>query len=349
MQIPAGFVVDKLPKKNFMLVITVLSVILMLVFLNSKNFYLGTISRIALGLVNAPAVALSYAVVADVVSKYRFASVIGILETISLIGLAIAVIFAEGLTGNVISLNAVKVICVGFGVILISLNLGFLKNDKVNDEHIDTKDLIRKVKKILVRKDLWFAGVYSGLLFVPISVLAPIWIIPYVKSLYVCSNIKAALASIMILVGASFGIIAICRLSDKIKERKYTMVVCSIISSILSIIFIYYPPADLTNMLLLLFVFGFSLGSYMLPFAYIKERCEDEVRGSAMGFANMLCFIAGAPVVQPLIAHVLDSQEVIAKNAFVVYKTIHYQKALTCFPIICFISIILALCLKKRY
>ena len=55
-----------------------------------------------------------------------------------------------------------------------------------------------------------------------------------------------------------------------------------------------------------MFCLGFFAAVYVVPFALIKKYTDVNYRGVAMGFANMMCIILGAPILQPLMGWIIS-------------------------------------------
>jgi hypothetical protein len=81
------------------------------------------------------------------------------------------------------------------------------------------------------------------------------------------------------------------------------------ISAILCLILMFsilYLHFSLSVMALLLTLLGVTSGAYVLAFAVVKKNTCPEISATAMGFTNMVCIILGAPLLQPLIAWLLN-------------------------------------------
>ena len=126
--------------------------------------------------------------------------------------------------------------------------------------------------------------------------------------------------------------------SNHIGQRRLPLAVCSTIGLIASVTLLYGGPLPYPEMLLLLFLFGFSASSQVITFGLVLDNNHDRIMGTAVGFNNM-AVIAGGLLLQPLVG--ICIQQTWQKHHYTYHHlpfyTLHdYRVALVSIPL-CFI------------
>ncbi len=351
LQAPSGVLVDRFGPKRVLVLSIFFSSTACLMFCFTNSFYLAICIRMLMGLGSAPAISVAFDLCARWLPPRLFALAIGMVEAVAAFGIAIV----QYLLGIIVESHfgwrgAIFVVFIS-GFILLILVLIFVKDGSKADSCQRHGTLLKTLSLVIKKPQAWFIGVYSGLMFIVIAGLASLWCIPYIQELYKVSLLDASIGSSSIFCGAAMGAPFSGWLSDIIGKRKSIMYIFSFISLLISIFIIYYPPYILFNMYLLLMALGFFCGSYMIPFALMRDITSHEVRGTAMGFTNMMCILFGAPIFQPAVSLLLSYS---ARNNALVNGQIHfssndYQLAFMLLPISFIVSILILFFVKETY
>ena len=93
-------------------------------------------------------------------------------------------------------------------------------------------------------------------------------------------------------------------ISDRMGRRKPVLIGGAMVMGLLTLSALYMQPALPVGCALAL-ALGISSGAAMIPFSMIKEANPPEVKGSAAGAMNFLCFgVTG--VLSPVVARMLE-------------------------------------------
>jgi MFS family permease len=151
---------------------------------------------------------------------------------------------------------------------------------------------------------------------------------------------QAADMSSMIYVGIAIGAPFIGWLSDRIQTYRPLMIVGTLVTLLLSIFIIYVSFVSIGWMFVLLLLLGAFSGVYVLPFAIIRTITPVHMRGTAMGYTNMMCILIGAPLLQPLIGWLLHLHARTSLHA--------YHEALLVIPVSLVIALGLAVWVREE-
>ena len=193
--------------------------------------------------------------------------------------------------------------------------------------------LLRDVKTLVKSKIAWMNGLYSGIMFSIVTVFVALWGIPYMMLAHHISLMMATFVCNLMFVGVAVGSPLIGWLDGRFDCRRRLLALCSIVSALVLILLIYLPGLSLLAVMLLMTVLGIFAGSYVVTFGIGNEMVAPHMRGTSIGFVNMLS-VGSAPVLQPLVGLIL---ECVAKHkAGVVgqYTVGDYQIALTLIPVL---------------
>jgi len=142
-------------------------------------------------------------------------------------------------------------------------------------------------KVVLTNPQSYLCGIISGLLFMPTTIGAMIWGVPFLGVEHVGAA-EAAARSSMVPLGWVIGCPLLGYIADRIGRRKPVML-GGIILMLVTLIGIIYTQGVLPRYVGGL-AFGIGSGAAMIPYTMIKEVNPDNVKGSATGAINFLVF-----------------------------------------------------------
>lgn len=307
-QIPAGMLVDRVAPRNCLAICLLMIAFLMLAFATTHTFNLLISYRVMLGFFCAPAVVATLFLCANWFPAKYFALLAGLTEMSGMLGAALGQAGLAPLI-NIHGWRQTNIYCAIFCFILAILTVLIVRNrsDEISSPFVKKSHILADLKLIVTYPQAWVNGIYSGIYFAICSSFASFWCIPYLRNIYNLSLTQAAFASSTILLGMAIGAPFLGWLSDKICLRRLPMIVCSFVVFFIMLV-ILYVALSLTTLIIALFLLGFFTSVYALPFAVMRDVVPVAVRGTAMGYTNMMCLLIGAPLLQPLIGWILHMQ-----------------------------------------
>ncbi len=340
LQLPGGVLVDRLGAKTILVAGSIICAIGTLLFAMSPNVHTAVWSRMLTGLGTAPALACGFYLIGTWFTPVYFAFVVGLSEALAML--------SGGVGSEIISTAAIHVgwrtvlVCAGiFCLVLTVLMVIFLRDRPQQSHHLKKATPHLSIKQQLVAvlrlPQVWLNGLFSGLIFPVISLLATYWCIPYLMVRYGITIQLAALGNLALFIGAGLGCPFLGHVSDFFRRRKVVMAIGALAAFVTFSMALYIPHLRFAYVIALLFLTGIFSSVYMLPFALVNEIAPEEVRGTAMGFTNMLSIIFGAPLFMPLVGFLLKSQAV--SHDATNFSISSYTMALSILPI----SLLLAL------
>lgn len=343
MQIPSGFLVDIFGPRILLTLGIFFAAAVCILFSGCKALWLAKSTRIVMGFFCAPAFVSVFYLISKWFEPKRFALLVGFTETMGFAGTGIGMV-ALSTAVNLWGWRKAILLCGLVGLVIFSLILIFVRNEPKNDEFISNrlKDFSLKIELqnllfMMSNSQVWISGFYIGLAFSTIPAFFTLWGIPFFQDKYNLSSMSASGVVAIGLVGAGIGGPFLGWLSDFIKRRKVIMVLSSFLSACIIWTILHFSP-PLYVMFMLNFLLGFCISGYVLAFAVVKEILPKRVKGKAMGLANTLCLLVGAPFLQPIIAYLMK------KNG---EGPLPFKVALTPLAIAISLSFLLALFIKE--
>jgi MFS family permease len=311
LQMPGGMLVDRLGPKRILIAGTVICAIGTLLFAMSPNVHAAVWSRMLTGLGTAPALACGFYLIGSWFTPAYFAFVVGLSEALAML--------SGGLGSEIISTAAIHVgwrtvlIFAGIVCLVLTVLMALFLHDRPKQSRHFKKTTSRlsikqQLGAVLGLPQIWLNGLFSGLIFPVISLLATYWCIPYLMARYGIKIQLAALGNLALFLGAGLGCPFLGHLSDFFRRRKSLMAIGALAAFVTFSMALYIPNLRFAYVVALFFLTGTFSSVYMLPFALVNEIAPEEVRGTAMGFTNMLSIIFGAPLFMPLVGFLLKSQ-----------------------------------------
>lgn len=313
LQMPGGMMVDRLGPKRILIAGTVICAMGTLLFAMSSNVHAAVWSRMLTGLGTAPALACGFYLIGSWFTPAYFAFVVGLSEALAMLSGGVG---SEIISTAVIHLGwRTVLICAAIFCLLLTVIMALFLHDRPKHQHHPKKTTSRLSTKqqlaaVLGLPQIWLNGLFSGLIFPVISLLATYWCIPYLMARYGVKIQVAALGNLALFLGAGLGCPFLGHLSDFFRRRKNVMAIGALAAFITFSMALYIPHLHFVHVIALFFLTGTFSSVYMLPFALVNEIAPEEARGTAMGFTNMLSIIFGAPLFMPLVSLLLRSHAV---------------------------------------
>ncbi|MCH9757416.1 MAG: MFS transporter [Gammaproteobacteria bacterium] len=222
------------------------------------------------------------------------------------------------------------------------------------------KHVLFDLKLIVSNKQIWINGAYGCLVYLPTTVFAELWGIPYLAHAYDLNLPAAEFANSILFMGCMFGAPLWGYLSDRIKQRKLPMRIGAFGACIVMTGILYLPEINLYMLYVMMFVLGFLYSAQAIVFAVGRELSPKEAGGTAIAMTNMFVML-GAIFLQPLVGRILDWRLLqhydgkVAVNLLSsdeirqLYTAADYQLAMAVIPIGILIAAILTFFLKETH
>ncbi len=218
-----------------------------------------------------------------------------------------------------------------------------------NKEHsLSFKEAFIHLKYIVKQRYIWIAGILSSLMFLPTSVFAALWGIPYLQALHHYSATQAALATSMIFIGWGIGAPIQGYISDYLRNRIKVIGVGALVSCITSLLVLYSATMSFAITCILFIIFGIFSSVQVLTFSMARDLCSPKIAGMAIAFVNTLAMLGGM-LFQRGVGQILDwSWSGLMIHGERVYRIQDYEHAVTVIPVCLAISAIIALFIRER-
>jgi MFS family permease len=195
---------------------------------------------------------------------------------------------------------------------------------------------------MLRSRQVWLAGLIGCCLFLPISIFAELWGIPYLEQGLNFPVMHAAIVNPLLFLGFSLGGILGGWISDTIQRRREPMMIGGALACITACILFYASALSVASICILLFLIGFFSGVEVIVFAVSRESVPNRFAATAIAMTNFLTMLGGM-VFQPVIGRMLDYHaQTVMHHSILALDNSDYRFALVIVPICLAISVILA-------
>ncbi|MGL5675106.1 MAG: MFS transporter [Cellulosilyticaceae bacterium] len=298
MQIPTGILADTLGARKTITVGSLVAVIGGVGFSLSQALWVAFICRFVVGIGVAVVFVCVLKLISEWFPKEKFATMSGITSFIGNMGAILAMTPLVFLNSWIGWRNALLMIA---GIHLVLAVLCFIiikeKEETKKAPPISGKAMKEGIKSILKDKGLYPIMIAYPIIFGSTMALTGTWGVSMMEDLYHISKAQAANLMSLITLGVAIGCICIGKLSDRMKSRKKPMVIFCAIHLVCWLVLVgFLPPMPI--LIPLLFVLGFTGTSFIVSWAYAKERHPKEYAATAMSVVNFAGFLGGALVPQ---------------------------------------------------
>lgn len=362
MQLPVGVLMDRFGPRRLLTAACVICVLGTFMFADTFLFGIAAMGRFLVGLGSAFAFVGVLKLATIWLPEDKLAMVAGMATALGTIGAMIG----DNLLGCMVTWmgwqQTVNFTAI-FGVGLVFVMWFGIRDQKRYQRQSGTIDSFKKNMVdlgIIVRnKQIWINGAYGCLVYLPTTVFAELWGIPYLSHAHDLTPSDANLCNSVLFLGFTIGAPLMGFISDKLKRRKLPMFLGASGATLVMVIILYMPGLTLRSLCVLMFSLGLLYSVQSIVFAVGREVSPKEAAGTAIAMTNMIVMI-GAMFLQPLVGRLLDwslasRESAMLTNAVPVdkmeqlYVASDYQFALSIIPIGILIAAILTFFLKETH
>jgi sugar phosphate permease len=363
MQLPVGILMDRFGPKRLLTLACMFCVVGSYYFAMTDSLSVSMFGRFLVGMGSAFAFVGVLKLATIWLPENKLGLVAGITSALGTIGAMLgdnmlSRLIAKSGWQETITSTAV------FGMILTFALWYGIRDHKSDSQCGGTIDNFKKnlidLLIIIREKQIWINGLYGCLVYLPTTVFAELWGIPYLSHGHGLSQYNAGFANSLLFFGFMIGAPTMGFISDKIGRRKPPMLIGACGAAIIMTMILYLPGLNELTIDVLLFLLGLMYSSQTLVFAVGRELSPKEAAGTAIAVTNMIVMLA-AMFLQPLIGNLLDISAAmhqakpllgaipVAGNLQQFYTAADYQFAMTIIPIGIIIAAILTCFIKETY
>lgn len=362
MQLPVGILMDRYGPRRLLTFACLLCVMGTFLFTDTHFSSVSAIGRLLVGMGSAFAFVGVLKLATMWLPENKLAMVAGMTSALGTIGAMVGdnlIVAWVGHTGWQPAMNGTAF----FGLLLMLLLWwGILDHPKhvfSGPESETMKKKLQDLALIFRNKQMWVNGFYGCLVYLPTTVFAELWGIPYLRHAHHLTEAQAAFANSLLFFGFMIGAPTMGAISDKIRRRKIPMMFGASGAAIMMSIILYVPNMSLHTLNICIFVLGLFYSVQTIVFAVGRELSPPQAAGTAIALTNMIVMI-GAMVLQPMVGKLLDLSMKFhhmndpvsglgAAKMHWVYTADDYRLAMSIIPLGIFIAVILTAWIKETY
>lgn len=362
MQLPVGVFLDRYGPQRLLTFACFICVLGTFVFTATSMYWVAAIGRFLMGFGSAFAFVGVLKLATIWLPENRLAMAAGMTSALGPIGAMLGDNFLEifiNQWGWIKTLNIIALFGIGLTVVLW---FGIHDKQGRHRQHGTVSNIktgLIDLGIIIRNKQIWVNGMFGCLVYLPTTVLAELWGIPYLIYAHGMSSQAAGVANSFLFLGFIVGAPVMGYISDRLARRKFPMLIGATGAAIVMMIILYYPQLNPSSIQYLMFLLGLLYSAQAIVFAVGRELSPGEAAGTAMAVTNMIVML-GAMFLQPLVGKLLDFSVsthigdaaitgTAVNNLQRLYSVDDYQFALSIIPLGILIAAILTFFLKETH
>lgn len=348
MQLPAGALMDRYGARKLLTIASFVCGLATLLFSQTHSIWIADFSRIIMGVGSAFGFIGMIYITSHWFPAKNLALLVAIGNSLGMLG-AVGGLSLLGYVVQVINWKPTLNILGIAGIILAIIIFLVVKNDpKETKEKTEKTRVPLKEKSITLLKNTqnWINSFNEIMYYAPVAAFAGFWATPFFQDAHGLTLAQGAFCASMTFIGVIIGGPIIGHFSDKVKSRKIFLLSTPPLAVILFIPLIYFPPLSFTVIASLMLLIGVSISSNLLNYSLAIELNPEKSKGLSLAFLNCMCFIGGGAT-QTIVGYLINSHGNV-QSGTTTYPIESYQLALSIFPILLIIGIILAFFLKEK-
>ncbi|WP_058503362.1 MFS transporter [Legionella nautarum] len=335
MQIPVGLAYDRFGPRKILIAASILLTLGIFSLTFSQLYWQAYVARIIMGIGSAFGFVGMLYVTASWFSSTHFALMVGISETLAMLGVAAGEI---GMAWIIIHYGwRTTMFIAGCSALLVSFIIILVVRDQspsAKTEKVEHLSLSSALKEALTNKQVWLAGYYGFAMFSIVNVVATLWGVSFCIQKYSLSLASAGAMMSMIFIGIGIGGPTNAWLIQRWQNRRAFMALFTSLTAVCFAVLLYVPKLPIWGLSFILLLLGFFSSCYIQSFAVVKDAVPTAVRATALSTANMILMFS-APLLQPLVGKLLE-------------LNFHFTQALSIILLVLVINIIVSLGLDKK-
>lgn len=331
-QIFVGVLLDKYSSRYLTSFAILIGAIGAILFASTSSLGEAQFGRILMGFASAFATVCYLKNTALWFDSRHFAFVGGLLATAAMMG----AIFGEAPLSIMVDHMGWRqsVMIIGFVGLAFALLFVLVLRDKKPDANFNLKYGVsfKDFLAVLKNRQNWLLTFYSGMTFTPLAVFGGLWGNPFLVAVHHISTTQAASIISLAFLGFGIGSPILGLISDRLGRRKPVMLWGTFLSFVTISGVIFSTNLHLSTLGILLFLFGFGIGAFMLCFAVGKDLNSFAVTATVIAMINSGDSLFGS-FTEPLIGKILDTKSGIIAGDIPVFSAHAYQLGLSLLPL----------------
>lgn len=340
LQIPVGLVMDRWGPRKILTLACLLCALGTYFFAAAKLLIIAQIGRFMVGFGSA----FAYVGVLKITNLWLprkfFAMMVGLCTALGTIVAGSGAIIMTKCMSFVGWQNTLYIFAI-LGIILTIVLCSFVR-DKSDQEITQSnravhegRSLAAELLEVIKIKQLLFNGFIGCLTYLPVTVFAEMWAVPFLKISHFNKD-QAALGAFLVFLGFGLGAPFWGIFSDWIHSRKRPLILGASIAGICAWLVLYHRPTNLYLIYSLLFFMGLFASAQVIVFAVGNDICHPRLSATTVSYTNFFVMLGGM-FVQPLVGITME------------HWHIPLAKALMILPLGLSISVILTLLMQESY
>lgn len=307
LQIVAGVAMDRFGGRKVVPFAVLLCALGSWIFI-SPNFWFSMIGRMLIGAGSSCAFVSVIFIATNWIPRQHLALLTGLTQACGMLGAILGQKYAEILMRNN-SWQTVWKQSFFVGLILTVILFFIIPRRPL---HIQQKikaqgyqHIFQNLKDVALNKQTWLAGIFGGCIFLPTTVLAMIWAVPFFQNIYQMPLQQITTLSSMLFVGWIIGSPLMGLISDHYRNRKYTMAVGISLTLLFVLIILYIPNLPYYALIFCMLFIGIFSGTELIAIAFTCEVNPTYAKGAAIGVTNFIIFAFSA-LLAPFVGIILN-------------------------------------------
>ncbi len=331
LQIPIGFMLDRLGPRRLMTGGLLLAGIGSLVFTAGESILFAYAGRLLIGAGSAFSWVGALTVALQWFPPRRFAGLAGGTQAFGMAGAVfgqapIAALVADwGWRGAMMVLAALG--------LALAAAIWAVARDRPAATHVSV-GLGAGLRIVLARRQTWLSGIFGMAMVSPMVAFGGLWAVPYLTQTQGMTRAEAAALTSIMFIGWGIGAPLVGWLSDRLGRRRAPMLASGALTTLLLAALPLVDGAPAWAIAGLMTMQGLCASTMVVGVALARETTPPQVSGTVLGVVNTFVVGSGA-LLQPLIGALLDLQWDGTMSAGArVYSAAAYYRAFAVLPLI---------------
>ncbi len=306
LQIPCGLILDKVGSRKLITASCVLCAFSAALFGWTESISVAYAARFLMGAGSAAAFISTLALASGWFPVAYFGIMAGLTNLLGSVGGMIAGKPLVALCNDMGGWRSAMMVLAILGLVLSALTWLCIRDPLKTEPESSGSDLWVPLKAVIRRPQIWLIGLVGGLLYLPISTFAELWMIPFLEGS--CAGLtkeNASLAQMILFFMGGIGGPILAGLAVRLGSYITVLKLVAVIECALFLLMALASFLPYTMVIGLAGMIGLVFGGQVLVFSLVGSQTSSKELGSAYAFTNALVMGCGS-IFQPLLGKILQ-------------------------------------------
>lgn len=290
-QLPGGYFLERYSVNRLFAVAIILCSLFYIAFLYAHEFWLGCLLRFFIGATSA----ISFIGILYLARVYLHAKWFTIIAGVAISIGTLTAAFVQVIGVWLMQLLPWKIALALFGIlgIIIGIFLLCVRIEITRENNTNIQIILEHSVTLFKTPVLLMNAIIGSLFYLPTTIFATLWGIPFLKMHFHFSQTQAALGILCLFLGWAIGSPYMGYLATRVKKTQHLITISALLGTLITFALLYLPLNSKLLIFSLLIGFGLASSAQAVIWKIFDIHCPPDINGLGIAWTSMIIILSG--------------------------------------------------------